>query len=134
MKELIESVMAHLLSAGPVFTWWQIYATWGLVGTIFIVDNVLRLKYNRKLLEKHNTKMTEIDQRMNAAQFEIRRHKYQIHCDELRNGVQGSILDIQDYKTKVRSISFNSNSEKLDIGTDFKYGVPEYNNYPTLGD
>lgn len=130
MKELLD----HLMSDGPIFLWYQIYSTWGIVGLIFIIDNVLRVRYNRKLLEEHTQKVKENNHRIISIEFELKQSKKLNQDYELRNGKQGSILDIQDYNTVVRNVSFSQCNDLVELDTDleFKYGAQAIGNVPEL--
>lgn len=126
-NEFITTVMEHLTSQGPIFSWWEIYAYWGTVCGIFLVDNILRMKYNKKLKEDYEHKKRMFELRHAASSLEIRRLKTEVDGFIVRDGGQGSVMDIKNYKVHLRSFSM---SKKDPLKLDIKYESP--NNYPTL--
>ncbi|AUS02846.1 TMhelix containing protein [Vibrio phage 2.275.O._10N.286.54.E11] len=127
MKELLFEVYGHLMSDAFNFLWWEIYAYWGTVVMIFVVDNTLRHRYNKKLKIEHDAQKTDMDHRLDAARVEINKLKHEVQWYIMRDGGVGSVMDIKDYHVKVATMSY-SKGDPLELNYSYKLTT----NFPIL--
>ena len=127
MKEYIELATKHLFENSYTFEYWQVYLYWISVVLIFVIDNMLRHSYNKKLKIEHDLHKSEIEAELHKSQAEVQRLENKIVWFTMRDGGEGSVMDIKDYHVKVNTISYGEGTS-VDLGWEYTINT----NFPKL--
>ena len=134
MNEIFQSAMSHLTTSGMEFPWWQIYTTWATVALIFIVDNILRLKYNKKLKFEYEHLSDTMSMELSISNTIVKEQKASLNKFKLRYGDNKSLLDVTAYKvcTNIKCDFVGTCNDSVTSIPTYAYGDVDLNNKPVL--